>query len=855
MKFILSLVVSFSIQVYLLQGQVLSYFLPGESYNKEILSPKDFFGYTPGEWHVDFYHFHSYMMYLAKVSDRIEYHQYGKTHELKPNFILKISSPENLANQEYIRKNHLLLCDPKQSQKVNILILPVLVYQAYTVHGNEPSGMHAAIYMAYYYAACEDPNFKEKLKGLFILLEPCMNPDGYQRFATWVNAHKSENLVSESRSREFNETWPGGRTNHYWFDLNRDWLHLTQPESQGRIALFHEWRPNILTDHHEMGTNATYFFQPGVPSRTNPNTPDLNWKLTEKIAKYHGRNLDSIGSMYYSQHQFDDFFYGKGSTYPDIHGCIGILFEQASSRGHLQNSVNGPISFPFTIKNQIATSLSVIDAAYEMRSELLEYKRNFFRDKKVESANYPIKGFVFTDMDIAKCERFVELLQRHQIEVHRLVKDIKINNTPFPGETSYVVKCEQNQFGLIKTIFEDVRDFKDSIFYDVSAWTIPYAFGLAFQPLNGKELSNLKLIKLSTVPQRIEKLDIPNDKKPLAYVLHWNQLDAGKALYGLLAAGYRCMVSTEPTIIGGVNIARGDVVIHLQSQKQHQEGIRKKLIEYAEKYRLRIRAIYDTYQTEGVSTGHPAFKIIEIPKCMMIVGNGVTSHQAGEVWHFMDKHIGSSIVMIDKNQLAGTDLNNYNTILLVSGSYTDLSDSQQKRLEEWIKAGNTLIAFQNAVSWLKSKNWINLSEKAVGSDDTIYSGVYARFAQERGSRVLGGSIFKAEADLTHPLMYGYTSNEIYVFKNNAQLYQTTKNKVASPLKLVEKNSLVSGYLPKHLKNFIDGSLSVSTHSMGRGRVICFLDNPIFRAQWVSGFKMLENAIFFSSVIEPQTLEK
>lgn len=855
MKYVFSFIISFSIQVYWLQGQALNYFLPGENYNKEILTPKEFFGYTPGEWHVDFYHFHSYLMYLADASDRIEYYQYGKTHELKPNFILKIGTPENLANQESIRKNHLLLCDPEQSQKVNIQNLPVLVYQAYTVHGNEPSGMHAAIYMAYYYAACEDLSFKEKLKGLFILLEPCMNPDGYQRFATWVNAHKSENLVSESRSREFNEAWPGSRTNHYWFDLNRDWLHLTQPESQGRIKLFHEWRPNILTDHHEMGTNATYFFQPGVKSRTNPDTPELNWKLTEKIARYHGRNLDSIGSMYYSQHQFDDFFYGKGSTYPDIHGCIGILFEQASSRGHLQNSVNGPISFPFTIKNQIATSLSSIDAAFDMRSELLQYKRNFFKDKRAESTKYPIKAFVFTDIDGVKCINFVELLQRHQIEVHRLDKDAKFKNTSFPSGRSYVVKCEQNQFGLIKTIFEDVREFEDSIFYDVSAWTMPYAFGLAFQPLNAVELASLKLSKLTAAPQKAENLEIPNDKKLLAYVLHWNQLNAGKALNGLLSAGYRCMVSTEPTIIGGVEIARGDVVIHLQSQMQHKEGIRKKMLEYSEKYQLRVQAIYDTYQAEGISAGHPAFKNIEMPKCMMIVGNGVTSYQAGEVWYFMDKHIGSSIVMIDKNQLSGTDLNNYNTILLASGNYSDLADSQQKRLEEWIKAGNTVIAFQNAVSWLKSKNWINLSDKAVSSSDTIYSGVYARFAQERGSRVLGGSIFKTEADLTHPLMYGYTSNDIHIFKNNTQLYQTTKNKVASPLKLVENNSLVSGYLPKHLKNIIDGSVSVSTHSMGRGRVICFVDNPIFRAQWVSGFKMVENAIFFSSVIEPQTLEK
>ena len=837
------------------KAQELNYFLPDVKYNKDIRTPKDFFGYAPGEWHADFYQIHAYMKYLGEASDRVDYYEYGKTHEMKPNFILKISTAENLAKQEEIRKNHITLCDPNQSKMVNTKQLPALVYQAHTVHGNEPSGLHAAIYMAYYYAACEEADFKEQLKNLFILLEPCMNPDGYQRFASWVNMHKSHHLISDPRAREFNENWPGSRTNHYWFDLNRDWLHLTQPESQGRINLFHAWRPNVLTDHHEMGTNATYFFQPGVPARTNPNTPDLNWKLTEKIGQYHGRFLDGIGSLYYSQTQFDDFFYGKGSTFPDIHGCIGILFEQASSRGHLQNSINGPVSFAFTIRNQIYTSLSTIQAASEMRTELNDYKKNFYINKRDEALKFPVKAYIFTDTDPQKAFRFADLLHKHQIELSVLERDISVKERSYQANKTYVVKTDQPQFGLIKSIFEDVKEFKDSIFYDVSAWTVPFAYGIDFQALNASETSAIRSKKIEKpIPVKAE-FSVDASKKPLAYVINWKQMYAGKALYELLASGIKCKVTTEPTQIDGVPMDRGSILIPLQIQDIETSVILTRLQHLSEKLNLNILPIYSGYHPQGISLGHPGFRHLEAPKCFMIVGNGVTSYQAGEVWHFMDHHLGSSIAMIDKNQLSGADLNAYNTLILASGSYADLSDLQQKKLEDWIKAGNTVIAFQNAISWLKSKNWINLTDKSTGAQDSIYSGIYARMSEERGSRVLGGAIFKAKGDLTHPLMYGYPEEDIYVFKNNTQIYQLTKNRVATPLRLADRDCLASGYLPKNLKNIINNSVSISTHSSGRGRIVCFVDNPIFRAQWLSGYKMVENAIFFSSIIDGQAFEK
>jgi len=334
------------------QAQELDYYLPQDvKYNSKIPTPKSILGHEIGEFHVTHDKLVYYLEKLAEVSDRITIQRYAHTYEKRPLLLLTITSIENHSNLETIKKSHRELCDPQKSSFLNTKNMPSVVWQGYSVHGNEASGANAALVLAYYLAAAEGEQIDTMLKNTIILLDPVYNPDGLNRFATWVNMHKSKNLTTDPNSREFNEVWPGGRTNHYWFDLNRDWLLVQHPESQGRIKKFQEWKPNILTDHHEMGSNSTFFFQPGVPQRTNPITPAKNQELTAKIAEFHAKALDKIGSLYYSEESFDDFYYGKGSTYPDVNGGIGILFEQASTRGHAQETQNGILTFPFAIRN------------------------------------------------------------------------------------------------------------------------------------------------------------------------------------------------------------------------------------------------------------------------------------------------------------------------------------------------------------------------------------------------------------------------------------------------------------------------------------------------------------------------
>jgi len=280
-------------------AQNLNYYLPDSvTYNKAIPTPKDVIFHEPGEWHVTHDRLVNYMNAIAAAApDRVKLETMGFTYEKRPQVLLIITSPKNQLRLEEIRQQHLQLSDPTKSATVNIENMPIVVWIGHSIHGNEPSGANASLVSAYYLAAAQGKQIDELLDNVVILFDPSFNPDGLQRFSTWTNQHKSKNLVSDPNSREFNEVWPGGRFNHYWFDLNRDWLPAVHVESQNRLTWFHKWKPNILTDHHEQGSNATFFFQPGVPSRVNPLTPQKNQELTGKLAKFHAAFLDRIGSL------------------------------------------------------------------------------------------------------------------------------------------------------------------------------------------------------------------------------------------------------------------------------------------------------------------------------------------------------------------------------------------------------------------------------------------------------------------------------------------------------------------------------------------------------------------------------
>ena len=799
--------------------------------NKDIPSPESVIGHPVGKWHISHDKLVEYMRKLASISERITIEEKGKTFEDRPLILLTITSKKNHLNINQIQKNHIDQTNGILTPKTNS---PLVVYQGFSIHGNEPSGSNSALLLAYYLAASNDDFVDKLLNNTIILLDPSLNPDGLQRFAYWANTNKNINLNPDSNDREYSEVWPGARTNHYWFDMNRDWLPVQLPESRARINTFHKWLPNILTDHHEMGTNSTFFFQPGVPSRTHPLTSKLNQDITRKISKYHVKALDEIGSLYYSEERFDDFYYGKGSTFPDINGGIGILFEQASSRGHIQNSDNGILTFPFTIKNQLTAGLSTLDAALNMRNEILDYQYNFYKKSREDGGKHKKSAIIFGDeKDAAKTYHLAEILKRHKIKFHHIKNNFSKDKINYKKNYSFVVPKDQKNFKLINAMFEKRTTFQDSLFYDVSAWTFPLAFNLDYNmdismDIAGKEVTELK-----------KPLGIVKSKSNYAYLMSWNEYYSPSVLNEILDNNITAKVALKEFMLNNKKYDYGTILIPVKSQNISSNSLFEMLNSLAVENNLIIDGV-DTGLANGIDLGSTEFKTINKQKVALLVGEGVNSYDAGEIWHLFDVRYGITITKLDVKSISKADLSKYSSIIMPS-SY-GLSDINTAKIIKWTEQGGNLIAFKNSLNWISKNKLLDLKFKTKKIQTKNIS--FAQKENHFGAQVIGGAIFEAKLDLSHPINFGYKNKNISLFRNTTIFMDQDNISYNNPI-IYSENPLLSGYISKENLEIIKSTVPFKTGAYKKGQVTCFSDNTNFRAFWYGTNKLLMNAIYFS----------
>jgi hypothetical protein len=814
----------------------ISYYLPQNiTYNSAVPSPQSIIGHEVGEWHVTHDKLIAYMKALAAASDRVAIENRGHTFEGRPLLLLTITASENHHRLGDIQKTHLQLTDPVLGQQAAIQQMPLVVYQGFSIHGNEPSGSNAALLLAYYLAAAESPEINHLLEQTIILLDPSFNPDGLQRFAHWANSHKSNRINPDPNDREFHEAWPGARTNHYWFDLNRDWLPVQLPESRARIKTFHQWQPNILTDHHEMGSHATFFFQPGIPSRVHPLTPAYNQQLTKEIATYHAAALDSIGSLYYTEEDYDDFYYGKGSTYPDINGGVGILFEQGSSRGHAQETDNGILTFPFGIRNQLTAALSTLKAGFEMRVKLLDFKRNFFKNARRDSNRKKARALVFGDAhDQAKTNHLADILLRHQLAVYRPKDDLRIAGEKFSKNSSFIVPLQQQNSTLLEAMFERRTAFQDSLFYDVSAWSFPLAFNMPYASLSLKEqLAE----RVEEVPWQVGGV---NNKSKYAYLFEWGEYYTPRALDKLLQKGIRAKVAMQPFELAGKKYDYGTVLIPVQNQLLSSDELYDFLQEVARQSQLTITGV-NTGLTQGIDLGSKRFELIRKPKVALVVGKGINAYDAGQVWHLFDQRYDMNITKLDPTYLQGVDLSKYTTIILPD-MRSALSKSLALRLRTWVQRGGTLIGYKNALRWLSKHDLIKLSYKTPTQPVADIS--FEQIKQHRGAQRISGAIFETRLDRSHPINFGYSKQSLPMFRSTTIFIHPDSISQHNPIRYTS-SPLMAGYVSTPNLEALQQTVPFQVKALGDGRVVVFTDNTNFRAFWYGTNKLLMNAVFFA----------
>lgn len=853
----------------------LDYYLPQDvTFDPSIPVPSDILGFEVGFRHTRASQITAYMYALAAASDRIHVEQYAISHGYRPVMLMVASSPENMSRIDELREQHLRISNPSESASLDLSQMPLVVWQGFSVHGNEPSAANSAILLMYYLAAAQGPEIDRILRETIVVIDPLINPDGHDRFAHWANMHVGRNMVGDPNHREHLEVWPGGRTNHYWFDLNRDWMPVQHPESRGRIVQFHKWMPNILNDYHEMGTNSPYFFQPGVPSRNNPLTPDRVFELTQLIAEYHAEALDQIGSLYWTREVFDDFYVGKGSTYPDINGSIGILYEQGSSRGHVQESDYGLLTFPFTIRNQFITTLSTLRAGVDLRTELLTHQRDFFRTALSEASRSEVKAYIFAEPDDpARVWHLLDLLGHHNIDIYELNRDVTVDGISFEAGNAFVVPVEQRQYRFLTSLFETRTTFTDSLFYDVSTWTLPLSFNLKHGELRGRAWSqNLLGQQVDRFPEfpRGDVVRFAVDRERAsstsvyAYAFSWSGYYAPRSVNRLLQEGIAVKTASRTfdaiTAEGVRQFDFGTIVVPLGIQHPEKFARIHELMDLiAAEDAVTVYELNTGLSRDGIDLGSRNFNLLRKPEVMILGGAGVTPNDVGEIWHLLDQRYDMQLSIVEIPRFNSISLDRYNTIIMVNGNYNGISSGGVERLRRWVSDGGTLILHRGAVAWANNNGLANVQFRSAGAEErTVSETGLVRYIDEagvRGAQVIGGSIFRVSVDPTHPLFYGYTRSSMPVFRNTAAMLEPPSNRFAMPMQYDLREPLMSGYISDQNLERIKGTAGVIVGGIGSGRVIMHTDNPAFRAFWFGTNKLVANGIFFGHTISGQSTQR
>ncbi|WP_158976217.1 M14 family zinc carboxypeptidase [Cellulophaga sp. L1A9] len=841
--FFLILLTSTTIQA---QDYFLKKFHP---FNAAIPSPEEFLGYGIGEHHTRHDLIVAYMTKLAETSDRATIYEYGKTHEGRKLVILTITSPDNLTNLDKLKEQHLAFTDPSQNVS-NYEAVPIFINLAYNVHGNEPSSSEAALLSAYTFAASNSPEILKYLDNSVIMIDPTINPDGRDRHTQWANAYQGTPKVSDPQDAEHNEYWPSGRTNHYWFDLNRDWLLAINPESRGKLKWYHEWYPNVVTDFHEMGSQSSYFFEPmKVNASFDPIMPKENYEdLNTMFGVQFAKALDSIGSLYFTKEVFDGTYPGYGSSYPDLQGGLGLLFEQASSRGQEQTTAFGKITFPFTIRNQYTSSITTVKTAVANKGYMRKYQQNFFKSAFTNSSKSKIKGYSFgDDYDKNRTKAFIDKLLMHKITVYK-------------SENRYVVPTKQPQYRMVQTMFETYSKYRDSVYYDASAWSVANFYNMKYKPVTslkmGEKIENTdKLISVS-----------PISKSEYAYVIDWDDYNAPAVLNYLQKNGVVVSSAFKPFSLAVAKEAKpfnyGSLVIPVSNQKKTSQEIYDLIQKAQIKYQVPMYAINSGYSLKGVDLGSSTIKPIKKVKAVMLIGEGTTSYEAGEVWHLLDTRMNMPISKIPMRNFDRSNLDKYTTMVMVSGRY-NLNKKQVEKIKAWVSKGNTLITIGSASKWAIDKKLVqekltNKERDSLKKDSLkiVERKPYVSSGENIGKESVGGIILRVDLDITHPLAFGYHDNSIPVYKNNNVWLSPSKNEYATVAKY-SKNAHIDGFITeKNMKENVQPSASLIVSKVGTGRVVLFADNPNFRGSWYGTNRLFLNALFLGDKIEiPQGLRQ
>ncbi len=863
-------------------AEPIDYFqVDGVRYDNDIPIPEDVLGFGLGERPVRHDKMVEYLTAVAEASDRISVETIGYSHEGRPILFFVVTSPNNHDRLDEIREAHLERLEgdfspPEDADQ------PAVIWINYGVHGAESSGMDAAMPALYHFAAAQGSEIDRTLDESVILITAIFNPDGHARRIDHVETFGGAVDVTDPAHQQ-HQLWVEARTNHYWFDLNRQWLLLTQPEPKAWIEKWRQWKPQVTADYHEMGSNASYYFHPGEPKRRNPLIPELARELTLSIAEQHAEWLDSEAQLYYSEQGFDNFYVGKGSTYPQVNGSLGILFEAGAARGGRIETPSGERTYADNIRTHFGTTLTTVAGALAIKDDLEDYQREFFRSALDEAAADERRAFVFTTSgDAERRRRFVELLLSHDVEVHELAQPLTVDELTFEPDTSYIVPAEQRQYRMVRAIFDRVTEFEEDIFYDVSGWTIPLAYDLDYVALGDRSFmrdqynSDADVYAVDLLGARVESPPAASQPEPpqadYGYIFEWSEYYAPRALHRLLDHDVLVRIATSPATIvtseGELEFNRGAVFVPLARQTVDREQIDDLISQIAQDDGIAVHAVESGLSVDpGVELGGPSFEPVQQPRVLLVFDDGLARYDSGEIWHLLDHEMHMPVTLRRKDDLQGLDWSRYTHLVMVGGNNVALAEPITDRVRQWVaEQGGTVVAMRQSAQWAQDILMADPAQ-ANGDEDTSANGsedeadseteaeeplrlAYDQMGVRDAEHIIGGAIFASDLDITHPLGFGYSDAFLPTHRNTTLTLEWPEdNPFGAPAVYVEDDVLLSGYASDKRLDEIAGTPMAVTHRMGQGSVILLADNPVFRATFLGTSKLFLNAIFFDDLID------
>jgi len=812
------------------------YFGVNSKFNPDIPSPEKFFGFKIGSSLVRYDKVVEYFRILADKSDRANLEVFGHTNQNREQVKLIISSEDNQRNIEAIRTSHLKLVDPKAS--VDISKEKVIVEFAYNVHGGEIAGTDAAILTAYYLVASEDPDILKRLNDAVVLIEPAQNPDGRERAVNFINGFQNFPTIADPNDIGHSGGWTPHRGNHYWNDLNRDWLALSQIESQNRVKYYHKWYPNIYLDFHEMGSSSSYYFEPSPLSTWNKILPQNNYNvLTDILAKYFSRALDNIGSLYFTKESFTNLSPIYGSTFPDYQGGAGITLEVGSTSGVAIETDAGIRTFAKNLRDNFEIAIAGLKAATDEKATFLQEQKSFYESALKQAEGLSYKSIIFgskEDQNLTKL--FLKHLLDHHIEVYELTKSITQNGKTFEPGHAFSVPLKQSQFRILQSIFEENETNKydkETTFYDISGWSTAQGYGIPFQ----------KLVELTPLGNKVTSLantkETVIDQAKLAYALDYQDLLAPAALYDLLSKGISARVAhlpfTSSTSKGEHSFSGGSIIIPIAYQNKSADSVYQILKNVGTEFGIQVHALNNGFSVNGIDLGSNNIKVVKKPEIALISGGSWTSF--GEIWALLQDTYKIPVVKIREESLERIDLARYSSIILTGSNYSELFAS---KLKDWVENGGNLISLNGSTSWTVKNLFPKPTTKSDRDNATEASAISSRNVRTNLPR-FSGAIVKAKLDLKNPLAFGITDSVRFTLKTS--LSGLDSNIIEKPV-LKSIGELNSGYAEKSALDRLNGNIIVGTSSKGRGSIVFFAESPAFRNYWYSSSRLLINALFF-----------